>query len=146
MLYMMKTLVFSPKVALDGVPAGFSGRFKMLHLESGQLYVYRVHITKQKYTGTHVPGMGSPEEDLAWRQRMYHALVSFIELYNREYGYLPSDQNMYQDGRFYTGESLFGKKIGFVVEEAMQRDLAERQVVLRDLAGQTPSQEGVEEQ
>lgn len=142
----MKTLVFSPKVALDGVPAGFSGRFKMLHLESGQLYVYRVHITKQKYTGTHVPGMGSPEEDLAWRQRMYYALISFIELYNREYGYLPSDQNMYQDGRFYTGESLFGKRIGFVVEEAMQRDLAERQVVLRDLAGQTPSQEGVEEQ
>lgn len=143
---MMKTLVFSPKVALDGVPAGFSGRFKMLHLESGQLYVYRVHITKQRYTGTHVPGMGSPEEDIAWWQRMYHALISFIERYNREYGYLPSDQNIYQDSRFYTGESLFGKKIGFVVEEGMQRDLADREVVLQDFADQTSAAEGVGDQ
>ena len=145
MLYDMKTLVFSTKVVLDGVPAGFSGRFKMLHLESGQLFVYRVHITKQKYAGTHVPGMGSPEEDIAWWQRMFHALVSFIERYNREYGYLPSDKNIYQDSRFYTGEGLFGNKIGFAVDEAMQRDLADREVVLPDFADQAPAIEGMQE-
>lgn len=132
----MKTLVFSTKVVLDGVPAGFSGRFKALHLESGQLYVYRVHITKQKYIGTHVPGMGSPSEDIAWWQRMFHALVSFIERYNREYGYLPSDKNIYQDSRFYTGEGLFGNKVGFLVDVAMQRKLTDREVVLQDFAGQ----------
>lgn len=141
----MKTLVFSTKVVLDGVPAGFSGRFKMLHLESGRLYVYRVHITKQKYTGTHVPGMGSREEDIAWWQRMFHALVSFIEQYNREYGYLPSDQNIYQDSRFYTGEKMFGKKISFVVDEAMQRDLDDREVVLSDFADHLPAVEQKEE-
>lgn len=141
----MKTLVFSTKVVLDGIPAGFSGCFKMLHLETGQLYVYRVHITKQKYTGTHVPGMGSPEEDLAWWQRMFHALVSFIERYNREYGYLPSDANIYQDSRSYTGETMFGKKINFMVDEAMQRDLADREVVLRDFADQAPAAEEIQE-
>ncbi|SDE45012.1 hypothetical protein SAMN04487996_10579 [Dyadobacter soli] len=140
----MKTLVFSTKVVLDGVPAGFSGRFKMLHLESGQLYVYRVHITKQKYTGTHVPGMGSAEEDHAWWQRMFHALVSFVERYNREYGYLPSDKNIYQDSRFYTGERMFGNKISFTVDEAKQRDLADREVILRDFADQASAAEGVE--
>jgi len=145
MSYTMKTLVFSTKVVLDGVPAGFSGRFKMLHLESGELYVYRVHITKQKYTGTQVPGMGSPEEDIAWWRRMFHALVSFIERYNREYGYLPSDKNIYQDSRYYTGESMFGKKISFVVEEAMQRDLNEREVILRDFADQAPAAEEVQD-
>lgn len=128
----MKTLIFSSKVELDGVPAGFSGRFKVLHMETGQLYVYRVHITKQKYTGSHVPGMGSPAEDMAWWQRLFHALVSFIEKYNREYGYLPSDTNIYQDSRFYTGEQMFGIKIPFIVDEGKQRDLAEREVVLAD--------------
>ncbi|GGH35067.1 hypothetical protein GCM10007423_26440 [Dyadobacter endophyticus] len=141
----IKTLVFSTKVALDGVPAGFSGRFKMLHIESGRLYVYRVHITKQKYTGTHVPGMGSPQEDIAWWERMFHALVSFIERYNLAYGYLPSDQNVYQDSRFYTGERLFGSKISFVVDETMRRDLADREVVLQDFADRAPAGEGIEE-
>lgn len=139
MLYTMKTLVFSAKVVLDGVPAGFSGRFKMLHLETGELYMYPVHITKQKYTGTHVPGMGSPEEDIAWWQRMFHALVTFIEQYNLEYGYLPSDRNIYQDSRFYTGEKMFGKKIPFLVEEGKQRNLADKEVILQDFAGQTPA-------
>lgn len=128
----MKTLIFSSKVELDGVPAGFSGRFKVLHMETGQLYVYRVHITKQKYTGSHVPGMGSPAEDMAWWQRLFHALVSFLERYNREYGYLPTDTNIYQDSRFYTGEQMFGTKIPFIVDEGKQRDLAEREVVLAD--------------
>lgn len=141
----IKTLVFSTKVALDGVPAGFSGRFKMLHIESGRLYMYRVHITKQKYTGTHVPGMGSPQEDIAWWERMFHALVSFIERYNLAYGYLPSDQNVYQDSRFYTGERLFGSKISFVVDETMRRDLADREVVLQDFADRAPAGEGIEE-
>lgn len=145
MSYTMKTLVFSTKVVLDGVPAGFSGRFKMLHLESGQLYEYRVHITKQKYTGTHVPGMGSAEDDNAWWQRMFHALVSFIERYNREYGYLPSDKNIYQDSRSYTGERMFGTKIGFIVDETMQRDLADREVILHDFADQAPAAEGVDD-
>ena len=117
----------------------------MLHLESGQLYVYRVHITKQKYTGTHVPGMGSPEEDIAWWQRLFYALVSFTERYNKEYGYLPTDKNIYQDSRFYTGEGLFGNKINFIVDEAMQRDLADREVILADFADQTPAVEGVGE-
>lgn len=139
MLYTMKTLVFSAKVVLDGVPAGFSGRFKMLHLETGELYMYRVHITKQKYTGTHVPGMGSPDEDIAWWQRMFHALVTFIEQYNLEYGYLPSDRNIYQDSRFYTGEKMFGKKIPFLVEEGKQRNLADKEVILQDFAGQAPA-------
>lgn len=117
----------------------------MLHLESGQLYVYRVHITKQKYTGTQVPGMGSHQEDVAWWQRMFYALVSFIERYNREYGYLPSDKNIYQDSRFYTGERLFGNKISFIVEEAKQRDLTEKEVVLQDSEDQAPVVEGMEE-
>jgi len=116
----------------------------MLHLESGQLYVYRVHITKQKYTGTHVPGMGTPDEDVAWWQRMFHALVTFIDRYNREYGYLPSDKNIYQDSRFYTGETMFGKKISFVVEETM-RDLNDREVILPDFADQPPATEELPE-
>lgn len=145
MMCKMKTLVFSTKVVLDGVPAGFSGRFKMLHLESGRLYVYRVHITKQRYTGTQVPGMGSTEEDITWQQRMFHALVSFIERYNYEYGQLPSDENIYQDSRSYTGERMFGKKVGFMVDETLQRDLADREVVLRDFVDQAPAGEKVPE-
>ncbi|MCF0071054.1 hypothetical protein LZD49_11270 [Dyadobacter sp. CY261] len=133
---MMKTLVFATKIVLDGVPAGFSGRFKMLHLETGELYVYRVHITKQKYTGSHVPGMGSTAEDNLWWQRMFYALVSFIEKYNGEYGCLPSDQNIYQDSRSYSGEKMFGNKIHFIVEERKYRDFSEREVVLTDYAGQ----------
>lgn len=129
----MKTLVFSSKVTLDGKPAGFSGQFKMLHTETGSMYVYKVHVSRQSYSGSHLPGPGTTEQDQAWWRSMFHALVSFLENYNRVHGELPSDQNVYHDGRYYTpDDNMFGEKIRFRVEYRKQRDLSERELVLED--------------
>ncbi|MCF0054526.1 hypothetical protein [Dyadobacter sp. CY356] len=127
----IKTLVFSPKVVLDGMPAGFSGSFKMLHMETGQLYQYRVHVPKHVYVGTQMSGCGSREEDLKWWQCMFYGLTKFIADYNNSYGHLPSDQNTYNDRRGYTSDRQpFGEKIQFVVEEKKRRFLEDKQVVL----------------
>jgi hypothetical protein len=129
----MKTLVFSTKVVLDGLPAGFSGMFKMLHLETGELYIYRVHLAKHIYVGSHITGMGSHEENVKWWECMFHGLANFLEEYNITYGYLPTDKNIYQDRRPYTSEKQpFGKKVYFIVEEGKQRPLSEKQLVIHD--------------
>lgn len=129
----MKTLVFSSKVTLDGKPAGFSGQFKMLHTETGSMYVYKVHVSRQSYSGSHLPGPGTTEQDQAWWRSMFHALVTFLENYNRVHGGLPSDLNVYHDGRYYTpDDNMFGEKIRFRVEYRKQRDLSERELVLED--------------
>jgi hypothetical protein len=129
----MKTLIFSSKVALDGLPSGFSGVFKMLHMETGQLYVYRVHIAKHIYVGSHIQGMGSSAEDEKWRQCMFYALIAFIKKYNAVYGHLPSDRNIYQDRRPYTSdEQPIGEKVYFLVEESKCRSLHERELTLED--------------
>ncbi|SKB86126.1 hypothetical protein [Dyadobacter psychrophilus] len=137
----MKNLVFSTKVVLDGMPDGFSGRFKMLHLETGQLYNYRVHIPKHIYVGTQIPGMGSREEDLKWWQCMFYSLTRFIEAFNSEYGHLPTDINKYQDRRSYTSDcEPFGKKIIFVVDPRRLRSLEDSQLVIIDHADAVLSQ------
>jgi len=129
----MKTLVFSTRVALDGLPAGFSGTFKMLHLETGELYLYRVHLPKHIYVGSHVAGMGSAADDLNWWQSMFHALTVFLEEYNTTYGYLPTDKNIYQDRRPYTAEhEPFGKKVYFMVEKSKRRSLEEKELILHE--------------
>jgi hypothetical protein len=129
----MKTLVFSSKVTLDGVPAGFSGQFKMLHTESGRLYVYRVHISKQSYSGSHLPGGGTKEQDVDWWKSMFYALTTFIEMYNSKHGDLPSDKNTYHDGRYYTpDDDMFGEKIRFRVEYRKQRDLNQKELLLQN--------------
>ncbi|MCE7042856.1 hypothetical protein [Dyadobacter sp. CY312] len=137
----MKTLTFSSRVVLDGLPVGFSGIFKMLHLETGQLYNYRVHIPKHVYIGTQVKGMGSRAEDVKWWECMYYALTVFIREFNAEYGYLPSDANKYQDRRPYTSDlEAFGKKIYFMVEGSKRRSLEEKQLVLIDSSDAVPHQ------
>lgn len=129
----MKTLVFSSKVLLDGKPAGFSGQFKMLHTESGNMYVYKVHVSRQSYSGSHLPGTGSAEQDQAWWRSMFYALVAFLENYNRIHGELPSDKNTFHDGRFYTPDhDMFGEKVRFRVEYRKQRDLNEKELILQD--------------
>lgn len=131
----MKTLVFSTKVTLDGLPSGFSGSFKMLHMETGQLYTYRVHIAKHIYVGTQVPGMGSREEDEKWWQCMFQGLTAFIAAYNDVYGCLPTDRNIYQDRRPYTSEEQpFGQKVYFLVEEGKRRSLEQRELILQDFS------------
>jgi hypothetical protein len=137
----MKTLVFSSRVVLDGFPAGFSGSFKMLHLETGQLYNYRVHIPRHVYVGTQVKGIGSQAEDLKWWEYMFYALTVFIDEYNAEYGCLPADTNKYQDRRPYTSErETFGKKIYFLVERSKRRSLEEKQLILIDNSDVVPHQ------
>ena len=137
----MKTLIFSSQVVLDGVPAGFSGAFKMLHLETGQLYNYRVHIPRHIYVGTQIRGMGSVAEDLKWRECMFYALTTFIDAYNAEHGCLPSDKNKYQDRRPYTSDlDPFGKKIYFLVESNKRRLLEDNQLVIVDSSNEVPQQ------
>lgn len=129
----MKTLIFSSNVTLDGKPAGFSGQFKMLHTETGRMYIYKVHVSKHSYSGSHLPGGGSTKEDQAWWKSMYYALTVFIEKYNQVHGELPSDKNTFYDGRYYTpDDNMFGEKIRFRVEGRKQRDLNNRELVLED--------------
>jgi hypothetical protein len=128
----MKTLVFSTKVTLDGLPAGFSGTFKMLDMETGELYVYRVHIPKHIYVGSHVAGRGTKEDDWKWWESMFYALTVFLEAYYVAYGCLPSDNNIYQDRRSYTSEQQpLGIKIVFMVERCKRRSMEDRELVLQ---------------
>ena len=129
----MKTLVFSSKVVRDSFPTGFSAVFKMLHLETGMLYLYRVQVPKHIYGGSQVAGMGSPEDDLKWCQSMFHALTAFLSAYNTAYGHLPSDQNIYQDRRPYTSDQQsFGAKVYFLVEKGKRRSLDQKELILQD--------------
>lgn len=136
----MKTLVFSPRVVLDGMPAGFSGVFKMLHIETGQLYLYKVHIPGHIYVGTQIPGSGSAQEDLQWWQSMFYALTEFITTYNTVHGCLPTDQNVYQDRRPYTSErNPLGEKIHFMVERNKVRSLDDKKIIIFDITEIPPA-------
>lgn len=130
----MKTLVFSPRVVLDGMPAGFSGTFKTLHIETGQLYLYKVHVPRHVYIGTQIPGNGSITEDIEWWQSMFYALTEFITTYNAVHGCLPPDQNVYQDRRPYTSEQKpLGEKIHFMVEKKKVRSLDDTKLIIFDI-------------
>ncbi|MCF2446670.1 hypothetical protein L0657_22120 [Dyadobacter sp. CY345] len=129
----MKTLVFSSKVVPNSVPTGFLGIFKMLHLETGELYVYRVLIPKHIYAGSQVAGKGSVQEDSNWCQSMFYALAEFLSVYNTTYGHLPSDKNIYQDRRSYTSDQQpFGTKVYYLVEKSKRRSLDDKELILED--------------
>jgi hypothetical protein len=125
-----KTLIFSIKPGLSATSAGFMGQFKMLCLETGQLYCYRVHLSARRY-GPRPDTERSRQGDLHCQQRMFAGLAAFVTEYHKEYGSLPSDLNIYHDGRSYTDSgNFFGKKICLKITENDIRPLTDTQLVL----------------
>lgn len=125
-----KTLIFSIKPGLSTTFAGFMGQFKMLCLETGQLYCYRVHLSNRRY-GAGPNSERSHSGDLHCQQRMFSGLAAFIREYHKEYGSLPSDLNIYHDGRSYTDSgNFFGKKICMKITENDIRLLTDTQLIL----------------
>jgi hypothetical protein len=125
-----KTLVFSVKPGLEATPAGYMGCFKMLCLETGQLYNYRVHVSNRP-SGPCSAQERSRENDIRCQQKMFFALTVFLKEYHAAYGSLPVDSNVYHDGRRYTDSGdFFGKKIWFKVTENDLRDLTDKQLAL----------------
>jgi hypothetical protein len=107
------------------------GHFKMLCLETGQLYSYRVHVTNRQ-PGPYPGEERKRERDLLCQQKMFFALAVFLNEYHAEYGRLPSDRNVYHDGRRYTdSENFFGKKIWFKITDSSLRPLSENQLILK---------------
>lgn len=105
------------------------GHFKMLCLETGQLYSYRVHVATRRY-GAFPNTERSRAGDLLCQQRMFCGLAAFIREYYQEYGSLPSDLNIYHDGRSYTDSgNFFGKKICLKISEGT-RPLTDTQLLL----------------
>ena len=125
-----ETLVFSTCERLKDTPAGYAAEFKMLHMQTGQLYIYRLCVTKIRYEGR-ILSQDKRENDKRWQQRMFFGLTEFIDTYYREYGCFPSPSNIYHDGRCYSDSgNFFGKRICFKVPDKQSRSMEDNQFII----------------
>ena len=119
------TLVFSGGHKLNEVPAGYAAEFKMLHIQTGQLYHYHLCISKHRYQQK----IGNKDNEKSWRERIFFALTVFVKDFYREYGCFPSASNIYHEGRSYSDSgNFFGKKICFKVSDHQTRQLWDNQL------------------